>query len=263
MDVGVGEVVGPDGGPFDAGLQVDGDADLAAAQVDQRAVLGRRGVAADPDAVDGDVEVGRVERGGGGADGGEDAAPVRVLAEDGRLEQGGPGDAAADLDGVVLGVGAEDRDDDVVLGALGVARSAACAGRRRPAVSASVRSGSDGVMPLEPLAITVTVSLVDMQPSESRRSKLTRVAARSAASRSARRRDGVGGEDDEHRGQLGREHAGALGHAADAPAGALDDGLLGHGVGGHDRERRRPRRRGRPGPRGRRRRRRAGARGRC
>ena len=39
-------------------------------------------------------------------------------------------------------------------------------------------------MPLAPLAITVTVSLVDMQPSESSRSKLTRVAARSAESRS-------------------------------------------------------------------------------
>ena len=40
-------------------------------------------------------------------------------------------------------------------------------------------------MPLAPLASTVTVSLVDMQPSESSRSKLTRVAARSAVSRSA------------------------------------------------------------------------------
>ena len=52
-------------------------------------------------------------------------------------------------------------------------------------VSASVKSAGVGVMPLAPLAITVTVSLVDMQPSESRRSKETRVAARRAASRSA------------------------------------------------------------------------------
>ena len=41
------------------------------------------------------------------------------------------------------------------------------------------------MIPLAPLAMTVTVSLVDMQPSESRRSKLTRVAARSAVSRSS------------------------------------------------------------------------------
>ncbi len=40
-------------------------------------------------------------------------------------------------------------------------------------------------MPLAPLDSSVTWSLVDMQPSESRRSKLTRVAARSAASASA------------------------------------------------------------------------------
>jgi len=38
------------------------------------------------------------------------------------------------------------------------------------------------VIPEAPLASTVTVSLVDMQPSESSRSKLTRVAARSARS---------------------------------------------------------------------------------
>ena len=48
--------------------------------------------------------------------------------------------------------------------------------------SASVKSSSVGVMPEAPLAIRVTVSLVDMQPSESSRSKLTRVAARSARS---------------------------------------------------------------------------------
>ena len=72
----------------------------------------------------------------------------------------------------------------------------------------------------------MTVSLVDMQPSESSRSKLTRVAARSAVSRSAAGDHGVGGEHDEHGGQLRREHAGALGHPADRPAGALDDDLL-------------------------------------
>ena len=52
-------------------------------------------------------------------------------------------------------------------------------------VSASVKSAGDGVIPLAPLASTVTVSLVDMQPSESSRSKLTRVAARRASSSSA------------------------------------------------------------------------------
>ncbi len=45
-----------------------------------------------------------------------------------------------------------------------------------------MNSSGAGVTPLAPLASTVTVSLVDMQPSESSRSKLTRVAARRAAS---------------------------------------------------------------------------------
>ena len=46
---------------------------------------------------------------------------------------------------------------------------------------------------------------------------------------------GVGGEHDQHRGQLRGEHAGALGHPADRPAVALDDDLLADRVGGHDR----------------------------
>src|SRR3954463_3882467 len=44
------------------------------------------------------------------------------------------------------------------------------------AVSASVNSSTVGVIPLAPLDSTMTVSLVDRQPSESTRSKLTRVA---------------------------------------------------------------------------------------
>ena len=127
-------------------------------------------------------------------------------------------------------------------------------------VTASVRSGSDGVMPEAPLASRATVSLVDMQPSESSRSKVTRVAARRAWSRSPAVGDGVGGEDDEHGGQLRREHAGALGHPADRPAGALDDDLLADRVGGHDRVRGVVAARRRPGRRTPRRRRPAPAR---
>ena len=46
---------------------------------------------------------------------------------------------------------------------------------------------------------------------------------------------GVGGDHHEHGGQLRGQHAGALGHPADAPAGALDVHLLADRVGGHDR----------------------------
>ena len=82
------------------------------------------------------------------------------------------------------------------------------------------RCGQDvappGVTPDAPEASSSTVSLVDMQPSESTRSKVTRVAARRASSSSAGVGDGVGGEDDEHGREPGREHARALGHATDA-----------------------------------------------
>src|SRR3954451_6497132 len=48
------------------------------------------------------------------------------------------------------------------------------------AVSASMNSSAGGRIPLAPLASTITVSLVDRQPSESTRSKLTAVACFSA-----------------------------------------------------------------------------------
>src|SRR4051812_37706203 len=60
-----------------------------------------------------------------------------------------------------------------------IARSVAAA------VSAAVNSSAVGVTPLAPLAMAMTVSLVDRQPSESTRSKLTPVAARSAVSSTA------------------------------------------------------------------------------
>ena len=98
-----------------------------------------------------------------------------------------------------------------------------------------MRSSSVGVMPLAPLAISVTVSLVDMQPSESSRSNDDAGRCPQRAVGDRRVDDGVGGEDDQHGRQLRREHAGALGHPADRPAVALDDDLLAHRVGGHDR----------------------------
>ena len=47
--------------------------------------------------------------------------------------------------------------------------------------------------------------------------------------------DGVGGDHHEHGGQAGRQHPRTLGHPADRPALVVATGLLGHGVGGHDR----------------------------
>ena len=52
-------------------------------------------------------------------------------------------------------------------------------------VSARVKSCLSGLTPDAPLAISSTVSLVDMQPSVSSRSKVTAVAERSALSSSS------------------------------------------------------------------------------
>ena len=93
-------------------------------------------------------------------------------------------------------------------------------------VSASVKSAGDGVMPLAPLAITVTVSLVDMQPSESSRSKLTRVAARSAASRSAAGTTASVVSTTSMVASCGASMPAPLAMPPMRPAGALDDDLL-------------------------------------
>ena len=63
------------------------------------------------------------------------------------------------------------------------------------AVTAAVSSSlASAATPEAPLASSSTVSLVDMQPSESIRSKVSRVASRSAASSVVGAGDRVGGE---------------------------------------------------------------------
>ena len=94
-------------------------------------------------------------------------------------------------------------------------------------VRASVRSGRLGVIPLAPLASTVTVSLVDMQPSESSRSKLTRVAARSAVSRSSADATASVVRTTSIVASWGASIPAPLAMPADRPAGAVDDDLLG------------------------------------
>ena len=87
--------------------------------------------AAHPDAVHRHVQGCGLEGGPGRADGGEDAAPVGVVAEDRALEEVVAGDGAGDLEGVVDARGADDLDRDVVGGALRVARCSCRARSRR------------------------------------------------------------------------------------------------------------------------------------
>jgi hypothetical protein len=92
--------------------------DLPAGQVDQGAVLADTPGLADLDAVHGDVERVRVEGSVRGTDGGEDAAPVGVGAEDRALEEVVARDGPTDLEGVVDRCGPADLDGDVVRRAL-------------------------------------------------------------------------------------------------------------------------------------------------
>ncbi len=187
VDVGQGQVVGPDGRGGRAGVQVDRD-------VRRRGRTGRpleRSSPAPParqtqHAVDRDVELVGLERGAGGADGGQDPAPVGVVAEERALEQVVAGDRPADLDRV--GLGRPRRRTSIAMSLVAPSASASSC-RARSAQSRVDRGGElrrrRASRPDAPLASSSTVSLVDMQPSESTRSKVTRGGGPQRARRSA------------------------------------------------------------------------------
>src|SRR4051794_20220295 len=87
VHVGDGQVVRPDRRLLETGVQVDVDGDGPAGEVDALARIADRAAPADGDAVDGDVDAVGLERGVGGADRGEDPAPVGVVTEQRGLEQ--------------------------------------------------------------------------------------------------------------------------------------------------------------------------------
>ncbi len=124
-----------------------------------------------------------------------------------------------------------------------LAPSASCciclARSAQAAVSSLAKSPGSGWTAAAPLASSSTVSLVDMQPSVSSRSKvvLHRLPQRGVQLRGAQ--IGVGGEHDQHGGQRRRQHGRALGHAAHRVAGPGHAARLRDGVGGPDRIRRR------------------------
>ena len=144
---------------------------------------------------------------GHGPDLREHPAPVGVVAEHRGLEQVGAGHGPGDRERGVLRLGAHHGDRDVVRGALGVGDQGAgelAADLRERGGEARRGPGSRG---WRPRPCSVTVSEVDMQPSESTRSN---VCARRGAQRGVGGLgvdDGVGRDDAEHRGQAGGEHA--------------------------------------------------------
>ena len=195
-------------------------------------------VAADPDAVDGDVQPVRLERRVGGAHRGQDPAPVRVLPGDGALEQVGPGHRAADGDRVLLAGRADHLDGDQLARPLGVrlqlaGQVGADLGqpggelgqvRRRPGRAAGQQQHG----------VVGGHAAVGVQPVERHPGGLAQRAVQRAG-----RQVGVGGEHAQHGGQARGEHARALGHAADRVAGRPAERDLADRVGGPDRVRRR------------------------
>ena len=93
---------------------------------------------------------------------------------------------------------------------------------RQASVSAAVSAVGAGLDP-SPLASTSTVSLVEVHPSTVMVLNEAATASRSAWCRVGGVDGGVRRAHGEHGGHVGREHGGALGHAADGEAVAEHD----------------------------------------
>src|SRR5699024_5927451 len=235
LDVGVGQVGGPDGGLTVAAGEVDLDVDVLTREVNLAGVRGSGGVDADVVAVEGHSDLCRVHGYRGHADGGEHAAPVRVGAEHRALEEVVATDDAGGGLGLLVGGGAGDGDRDLLGHALGVALQLAGEvqadlvdragelGGVRPHTGGTVGEHDEGVVGG---GGAVHVDAVEGDPAGCPHRLLGGFCAGQL---------NVGGEEDQHRGQGWGHHAHALGHRADAPAIALVDRLLDDGIRGHDR----------------------------
>ena len=78
------------------------------------------------------------------------------------------------------------------------------------------------------------MSLVEVAPSTLSVLKVRSAASLQDALQLVARHVGVGGEEGEHRRHVGRDHAAALGHAAEREGRALDHRFLGDVIGGED-----------------------------
>ena len=217
-----------------AGVQVDEDVHLAVGEVDEGAVLADAARAAYLDAVD-DTSSWC----------GSKAAAVVPTAASTRPQLGSlpkiahlkrllRATARATSSGVVLGRGGADLDGDVVAGALGVGDQ--LAGQ----IGADLGDGLGERLRCRPRPRrrprrgARTVSLVDMQPSESMRSNVVRGGGAQHAVEHARLDHGVGRHHDEHRRQ-GRARACRRPWPCRRRSSRRGPtGLLVHGVGGLD-----------------------------
>ena len=236
MDVIVGEVVGVDRREGVADLQIDQDMGGARRQVDvfTRPVGAAGGAYAHT--VHRHVHVVGVERGIGGADRGEHAPPVRVLAEDGGLEQVVASDRATHLDGVVFGDGTDDLDRDVVARPLRIGlqldREVGAHVDERGAERIGLRRDPGCAARHEGHLVVGGHAAVGIEPIEAHSGGRAQVRIRLG-----RGHDGVGRHDDEHRRQARCEHPRPFRHGTDRPAVDGADRPLRPRVRRHDRKR--------------------------
>ena len=168
----------------------------------------------------------------------EDAAPVRVVAEEGGLDERRRGDAGAIARAWAAVHGAGDLDLREHRRALAVgddllARARRRPGRaraRRPCREAGVRS-----IPLAPFASRQTASFVEHSPSTVIELKLRSTAGRRKSTASPGLERVVGRDDREHRRELRVDHPRALCHPADGEAVHGDRRLLRARVGRENR----------------------------
>ena len=164
-------IVGPDGRFRFSGVQVDVDVHLAWGHVHFGAVASGSAVFADAYAVDVHRDLFGIvwcDVGRHGAEGADDAAPVRIVAGDGAFEQIGRCDRATACQSGFFGGRAGNFDTDVMACAFAVADDLASE-RGGGLGTSSLNSSGSGSMPDAPEASSNTVSLVDMQPSTSMR----------------------------------------------------------------------------------------------
>ena len=166
------------------------------------------------------------------------AAPVRVAAEERRLDERRGRDALCDRLRLVVARGAADRDLGEQRRALAVGDDLRATARRRRRGArrrTPRRSRACARSRAAPEESSTTASFVEHSPSTVIALKLTATRRPQELDRLARLERVVGRDDGEHRGEVGVDHPRALRHAADREPAPVRDGGLRVRVGGEDR----------------------------
>ena len=216
FDVGVRQVGGADGRLTGADAEVDHDGDLVTGQVHVAGTGRADAVDADRRTVERHADPVGLKVDGRHADRGEHAAPVRVGPEQCGLHQAVAGDDPGGDDGVVLAGGTGHGDGDALRDALGVGlqlRTQVVAHGQHGVVEFGLaRRDLAGARGQQQNRVVGRAAAVDVEPVEGPGGRRAQRVVECVGVG-----DGVGGDDAQHGGQRRRQHACALGHAADGP----------------------------------------------